>query len=341
LSFNKNFLNKNPLVNNGVSSNGPVKPSINEWVNSSNASNVSQDGVFYGVKPNVKTKSSMKPLVANKENPVINKDGIPIKPYKYPQGGGIAAGLGDIAQADPAVAGVVGSVIPGVSETQDTIDMFTSLKKGDYLGAGISGIGLITPFVGGRAIKGLLGTAGSRLSKTGRAEAKLLKDPNFVRVYTADGSSKIMDKSKAIHLNRIEDANITNKVYDKPGVEYEDYNWANRTKGEGQAVATKHYLDNTKRLGGNEKNFSTYNLGEDEKRRLISMYFDPKDIENFSVFNSTNRAYEMSKNKANEFVIAPDIMKDIRNKKSGPGFTTTIGSKSDILKQMTKFWQED
>ena len=173
MSFNKNFLNKNPLVNNGVSNNGPVKPSINEWVNSSNASNVSQDGVFYGVKPNVKTKSSMKPLVANEENPVVNKNNIPIKSqHNKPQGGGIASGLGDIAQADPAAAGVVGSVIPGVSEAQDATDMFTSLKKGDYLGAGISGIGLVTPFVGGRAIKGLLGT-----NKVKKATSRFMKEP--------------------------------------------------------------------------------------------------------------------------------------------------------------------
>ena len=45
----------------------------------------------------------------------------------------------------------------------------------------------------------------------------------------------------------------------------------------------------------------------------------------------------MSKNKANEFVIPPDIMKNIRNKKSGYGFTTTVGSKSKILEQMNKF----
>ena len=134
---------------------------------------------------------------------------------------------------------------------------------------------------------------GSLLSSTGRAESKLLKNPNYTRVYTADGSSKIMDKSKTVNLNRIEDANITNKVYKDPKTGYEDYNWANRTKGEGQAIATKHYLDNTKRLGGSEKNFSTYNLGKNDNRRLISMYFDPKDAEKFSVFNSTKKAYEM------------------------------------------------
>lgn len=194
-------------------------------------------------------------------------------------------------------------------------------------------------------IGGIFAAGGNKLRKytnfmtrTGRAESKLLKNPNYTRVYTTDGSSKIMEKSKALHLNRIEDANVTNKVYKNPKTGYEDYNWANRTdKSDFQNIATKHYLDNTKRLGGSEKNFSTYNLGKNEDRRLISMYFDPKDAENFSVFKGTKKAYEMSKNKANEFVIPPDIMKNIRNKKSGYGFTTTVGSKSKILEQMNKF----
>ena len=178
---------------------------------------------------------------------------------------------------------------------------------------------------------------GSLLSSTGRAESKLLKNPNYTRVYQDDGSSKIMEKSKALHLNRIEDANITNEVYKDPKIGYDDYNWAGKTKGEYAAGSANHYLNNTKRLGGSEKNFSTYNLGKDDNRRLISMYFDPEEAESFSVFNSTKEAYEKSGNKANEFVIPPEMMKNIRSKKSGYGFTTTIGNKSNILEQMSKF----
>jgi len=166
LSFNKNFLNKNPLVNNGVSNNGPVKPSINEWVNSSNESNVSQDGVFYGVKPNVKTESSMKPLVTTEENQVVNKNNIPIKSqHNKLQGGGIASGLGDIAQADPAAAEFVGSLSPGVGEVIDAKDFLVDMKGGNYGGAALSAAGFALPFVSGKAVKKLFGYGGDAVKK--------------------------------------------------------------------------------------------------------------------------------------------------------------------------------
>lgn len=355
MSFNKKFLSKSPLAYHGGPHNGQpsVKantkafsgkndPNFTRFVPSSVgksdyglSSSRSNDLNSWNNEPKFKTDFEKKKEQITRDKIAENyKANAKTRALDDIQDKLETAGIIPIVGAAPDI------INTGISAARGLSAKFSGDKKrqleaaknmGIYSMSAIPGAGLFT------ASSNKLRKYTNFMTRTGRAESKLLKNPNYTRVYTTDGSSKIMEKSKALHLNRIEDANVTNKVYKNPKTGYEDYNWANKTKGEGQAIATKHYLDNTKRLGGSEKNFSTYNLGKNEDRRLISMYFDPKDAENFSVFKSTKKAYEMSKNKANEFVIPPDIMKNIRNKKSGYGFTTTVGSKSKILEQMNKF----
>lgn len=351
MSFNKKFLSKSPLAYHGgphdgqpnVKANTKAFSTMSDILPKKNITTPQQSTYGLGTSTNANWEKPKKPSDEQKAKSLeMQKKMLEIRDSKA--GTKILNNVQDkleTAGMIPGVGIVPDAVNTGISAARGLSAKVSGNKKGQLEAAknmAVHGASMLP-------VGGIFAAGGNKLrkysnfmTKTGREEFKLLKNPNYTRVYTTDGSSKIMEKSKALHLNRIEDANITNKVYKNPKTGYEDYNWANRTdKSDFQDIATKHYLDNTKRLGGSEKSFSTYNLGENDNRRLISMYFDPKDAEKFSVFNSTKKAYEMSKNKANEFVIPPDIMKNIRNKKSGYGFTTTVGSKSKILEQMNKF----
>ena len=369
MSFNKKFLNKSPINNHGGLHNGQPSVTANTKAFSGKkdpkftgivpssvgvseyglASSRSNDFNSWNNEPEFKTEAEKKKEKITRAELMKRLD----ETKKSKAGTRILDDIQDkieTAGMIPVVGAAPDAINVGISAVRGLLSKVEGDKEGQIKHAknmaafGLNtmpGLGLVSASL--NKTKKLYNKTkniykGSLLSSTGRAESKLLKNPNYTRVYTADGSSKIMDKSKAINLNRIEDANVTNKVYKNPKTGYEDYNWANRVdKSDFQNIASKHYLDNTKRLGGSEKNFSTYNLGKNDNRRLISMYFDPKDAEKFSVFNSTKKAYEMSKNKANEFLIPPDIMKNIRSKKSGYGFMTTVGNKSNILEQMSKF----
>ena len=342
MSFNKKFLSKSPLEYHGGPHGGDVKANTKAFSTMSdilpkkNITPPQKSTYGFGTSTNANWDKPKKPSDKEKAKSLeMQKKMLEIRQSKA--GTKVLDDIQDkleTAGMTPGVGVVPDAINTGISAVRGLSAKFSGNKKAQLEAAknmGIHGASAL-PFGGIFAASGnKLRKYTNLMTRTGRAESKLLKNPNYTRVYTTDGSSKIMEKSKALHLNRIEDANVTNKVYKNPKTGYEDYNWANRVdKSDFQNIATKHYLDNTKRLGGSEKNFSTYNLGKNENRRLISMYFDPKDAENFSVFKGT-------KNKANEFVIPPDIMKNIRNKKSGYGFTTTVGSKSKILEQMNKF----
>lgn len=353
MSFNKKFLSKSPIANNGdplkpgsfsdVAANTKAFSTMSDILPKKNITPPQKSTYGFGTSTNANWDKPKKPSDEQKAKSLeMQKKMLEVRDSKA--GTKVLDNIQDDLETAGMMFGV--GVVPdvintGISAARGLSAKFSGDKKAQLEAAKNMGIYSMSAIPGA----GLFTASGNKIRKytnlmtrTGRLESKLLKNPNYTRVYTTDGSSKIMEKSKALHLNRIEDANVTNKVYKNPKTGYEDYNWANRVdKSDFQNIATKHYLDNTKRLGGSEKNFSTYNLGKNEDRRLISMYFDPKDAENFSVFKGTKKAYEMSKNKANEFVIPPDIMKNIRNKKSGYGFTTTVGSKSKILEQMNKF----
>ena len=351
MSFNKKFLSKSPLAYHGgphdgqpnVKANTKAFSTMSDILPKKNITTPQQSTYGLGTSINANWEKPKKPSDEQKAKSLeMQKKMLEIRDSKA--GAKVLDDIQDKLETAgmTPLAGVIPDAInTGISAARGLSAKFSGDKKGQLEAAKNMGIHMTSAMpIGGFFAAGSnkLRKYTNLMTRTGRAESKLLKNPNYTRVYTTDGSSKIMEKSKTVNLNRIEDANITNKVYKNPKTGYEDYNWANRVdKSDFQNIASKHYLDNTKRLGGSEKNFSTYNLGKNDNRRLISMYFDPKDAEKFSVFNSTKRAYEMSKNKANEFVIPPDIMKNIRSNKSGYGFTTTVGSKSKILEQMNKF----
>lgn len=151
MSWKNKFISKSPVLKNG----DPTKPGSFSDIQSGS----------YGVKPNVKTKASMKPLVETKEKLVANKDGIPIKPYKYPQSGGVASGVGGMIENDPKAAEFVGSFAPGVGEAIDAKDFLVDMKDGNYGGAALSAAGFALPFVSGKAIKKLFGYGGDAAKK--------------------------------------------------------------------------------------------------------------------------------------------------------------------------------
>jgi hypothetical protein len=151
MSWKNKFVSKSPVRQNG----DPLKPG--------SFSNV-QSG-SYGVKPGVKNKSNMKPLVETKKKLVANKDGIPIKPYKYPQGGGVASGVGGMIENDPKAAEFAASFTPGVGEAIDAKNFVVDMKDGNYGGAALNAAGFALPFVSGKALKKLFGYGGDAAKK--------------------------------------------------------------------------------------------------------------------------------------------------------------------------------
>lgn len=153
MSWKNKFVSKSPVRQNG----DPLKPGSFSDV---------QPG-SYGVKPSylAKTKASMKPLVKTKKKLVANKDGVPIKPYKYPQSGGVSSGVGGMIENDPKAAEFAGSFAPGVGEVIDAKDFIVDMKDGNYGGAALSAAGLAFPFVSGKAIKKFFGYGGDAAKK--------------------------------------------------------------------------------------------------------------------------------------------------------------------------------
>jgi len=168
MSWKNKFVSKSPVLKNG----DPTKPGSFSDIQSGS----------YGVKPNVKTKASTRPLTKKpitKEELVANKDGIPIKPYKYPQSGGVASGVGGMIENDPKAAEFAASWAPGTGEIIDAKDVVVDLKSAgsnlmdgkfkeaayDLGGAAISTAGFAIPFVPGKAIKKFFGYGGDAVKK--------------------------------------------------------------------------------------------------------------------------------------------------------------------------------
>jgi hypothetical protein len=134
--------------------------------------------------------------------------------------------ISEVAAAAPAakVAGSVGGkmasrLIPGVGAAVGAYDAYDRAKKGDYIGAGLSGLGAVTSFIPGIGTAATMGLAGAQLArdykvKTGafapdEAEAGQAATPaagkgtipNPTKYPTTDAEIKAFQQSKGLTVD--------------------------------------------------------------------------------------------------------------------------------------------
>jgi hypothetical protein len=152
---------------------------------------------------------------------------------------------------------------------------------------------------------------------------------DMVEVFTSDGSKKLIKKTDAVRLNRIEDANVNNKTF----TNYEDGNWFSDE-------IQPFYLNKSKNtLNGGF-------LNPADPKRVMSVYLDPADAKLFDVSSQgTSVARNMSGGVGNlpikgEYVLPPDLVKIMREGTSGPGYNTMIGNSESIMKNLDSFYKK-
>jgi hypothetical protein len=338
MSFNKKFLSKSPLAYHGgphdsqpdVKANTKAFSTMSDILPNKNITPPQQSNYGLGASTNANWDKPKKPSDEERAKSLaMQKKMLEIRQSKA--GTKVLNDVQDkleTAGMTPGVGIVPDAINTGISAARGLSAKFSGDKKGQLEAAKNMGIHSASML----PIGGIFAAGGNKLRKytnfmtrTGRAESKLLKNPNYTRVYTADGSSKIMDKKFTTKLYRTEDANISNKLYDKPGVEYNTYNWAGDN-----AFSQGFYNKKTKSaLNPDVK------LKPEENRRFFEMYFDKQDAKMFSLDskNAPNLASKMSK-APGEYVIPPSIMKDIRKRGSGYGFQVSKGNKNEIIERL-------
>lgn len=239
MSFSKKFTSKSPLAYHGgphgsqpnVKANTKAFSTMSDILPKKNITPAQQSTYGLGTSTNANWEKPKKPSDEQKAKSLeMQKKMLEIRDSKA--GTKILNDVQDkleTAGMIPGVGLVPDAVNTGISAARGLSAKVSGDKKRQLEAAknmGIHGASMLP-------IGGIFAAGGNKLRKytnfmtrTGRAESKLLKNPNFTRVYTPDGSSKIMDKKFTTKLYRTEDANISNKLYDKPGVEYNTYNWA-------------------------------------------------------------------------------------------------------------------
>ncbi len=210
-----------------------------------------------------------------------------------------------------------------------------NIEEGEYVDATFGALGAI-PVVPAWLAKGKnLKEPIKQLVKPVVNKAKevvkplLNKTDDMVEVFTSDGSKKLMKKTDAVRLNRIEDANVNNKTF----TNYEDGNWFSDD-------IQPFYLNNAKNTlkGGL--------LNPADPKRVMSAYLDPADAKLFDVSSQgTSIARSMSGGVGNapmrgEYVLPPALVKIMREGTSGPGFNTMIGNSESIMKNLDAFYKK-
>ena len=197
-----------------------------------------------------------------------------------------------------------------------------NIDQGEYLDAGFDALGAI-PIVPAWLAKG----------KNVAKNVPVDKLDDLVEVVTANGSVKKIPRKDAIRLNRVEDANVTNTSF----TNYEDGNWF-------ADDLSDFYVNRTK----NAMSPVSYDLLDPkDPRRLITMYMDPSDAKNFNLTKgvATERALNMSGGMGNmplpsEYVLPPELVKQIRETGKIPGASTFIGDADQVMKNLTEFYKK-
>tara|TARA_R110001632_G_scaffold190790_2_gene311452 strand:- start:5304 stop:10511 length:5208 start_codon:yes stop_codon:yes gene_type:complete len=202
-----------------------------------------------------------------------------------------------------------------------------NVGKGEYLDATFDALGAI-PIIPawmskGKNIKGPIKEAIKKVKEV------IKPTDDMVEVFTSDGSKKLMKKTEAVRLNRIEDANVNNKTF----TNYEDGNWFSDE-------IQPFYLNNAK----NTLKGGILNPGD--PKRVMSAYLDPKDAKLFDVSKKgTSTALDMSGGKGNlpikgEYVLPPALVKTMREGTSGAGYNTMIGNSESIMQNLDSFYKK-
>jgi hypothetical protein len=202
-----------------------------------------------------------------------------------------------------------------------------NVEKGEYLDATFDALGAI-PIVPAWMSKGK--NFKGPVKETIKKIKEVIKPTDdMVEVFTSDGSKKLMKKTDAVRLNRIEDANVNNKTF----TNYEDGNWFSDE-------VNPFYLNNAKNsLKGGI-------LNPNDPKRVMSAYLDPKDAKLFNVSSEgTSVARNMSGGVGNpalqsEYVLPPALVQIMREGTSGPGFNTMIGNSETIMKNLDAFYKK-
>ena len=202
-----------------------------------------------------------------------------------------------------------------------------NVEKGEYLDASFDALGAI-PIVPAWMSKGK--NFKGPIKETIKKVKEVIKPTDdMVEVFTSDGSKKLMKKTDAVRLNRIEDANVNNKTF----TNYEDGNWFSDE-------IQPFYLNNAKNTlkGGL--------LNPADPKRVMSAYLDPADAKLFDVSSQgTSVARNMSGGVGNlpikgEYVLPPALVKIMREGTSGPGYNTMIGNSESIMKNLDSFYKK-
>ena len=91
--------------------------------------------------------------------------GHPIETVQLNETAGTAA-ASTVAKAAPGVAGKMASrLIPGLGFAAGAYDAYDRAKKGDYIGAGLSGLGAVTSFIPGVGTAATMGLTGAQLAR--------------------------------------------------------------------------------------------------------------------------------------------------------------------------------
>ena len=186
MNWKNKFISKSPVHQNG----DPPKPGSFSDVRSGS----------YGVKPNVKTKASMKPLVDPEKKP-ITKEELDREDFEFSQKakdrntGGVASGVGGMVENDPKAAEFAASFTPGVGEAIDAKDFLVDMKDGNYGGAALSAAGLALPFVPGKAVKKFFGYGGDAVKKVSKSIDKAFYPPSKTVYRQAPADANVMRTS--------------------------------------------------------------------------------------------------------------------------------------------------
>ena len=91
--------------------------------------------------------------------------GHPIETVKLNEAAATTAAT-TVAKAAPGVAGKMASrLVPGLGAAVGAYDAYDRAKKGDYIGAGLSGLGAVTSFIPGIGTAATMGLTGAQLAR--------------------------------------------------------------------------------------------------------------------------------------------------------------------------------
>ena len=227
------------------------------------------------------------------------------------------------------------SFAPYLGEAIDFKNTIQDFRSGDYVGAAANAAGFAIPFVPGKVIKQGVNKVRQYFSKSSPNVFQKNVPKGFVRVQRPDNITgtggdphMLIPKGDANKINRIEDANLTNKMISP--TDYETGNWY------GDNYNDPFYVTKTKVAGttGGPGNF----LSLTEPRSVYTGYLHPAHKSKFNL--STDVSKNMSFN-SGELMVPPGIQQPVRGGQNKPWLQkTTVKDASEADKLLTNFYKK-